>query len=92
MRSAVRGRRVIQAAQKDNLVEYALHIANVAEHLFRHERKHLERNIALFRLRFFLQYRYAGFEVGRLNVGNKPPLEPRPKPFLERRYLFGRAV
>ena len=38
------------------------------------------------------QDRDAGLEVGRLDVGDQAPLEPRPQPFLERRDLFRRPV
>src|SRR5438046_635096 len=37
--------------------------------------RHLGRERDFFRLRFFLQDRHSGFEVGRLDVGNESPFE-----------------
>src|SRR6478672_2576243 len=42
--------------------------------------------------RMFVETRDAGLEIGRLDVGDQPPLEARAQPLLERRDLARRAV
>ena len=50
------------------------------------------RKIDFLVLRFFSQDRHLRFEVGRLDVGDESPFEPRSQALLERRNVFRRSV
>ncbi len=77
---------------RDDADQRAFELADVRRNDFGDERRHFVGNRNILALGLLAQNSFARFEIGRLDIGEQPPLESRAQPRFERLNLFGRTV
>ena len=92
LRHGQRDRRSGDRGIRDQLDQRAFQLANIRFGFRRDVDAHVLRQRDAFHLRFLVQNRHLGFEIGRLNVHHQAPLESGPQALHQARRAFRRGI